>query len=473
MEKANVFNRFFHSVFSPPDLLPPTNFTASASANTNCLSSIQLTPDEVAEVLRNLDPNKACGPDSIPNRLLRNIADKIGPSMCRLFNLSLSYGIMPDNCKLANITDVFKKDDPTLSANYRPISLLSTVSKVLERCVLNRCYNHLPAQLYHLQHGFLKGRSTVTQLLEVYQDILNSVAGGQEVDAIYLDLSKAFDKVPHNLLLTKIEMCGISDPLLSWFKSYLTGRQQRVVIDGSFSEWLPVTSGVPQGSILGPIMFLVYINDAPDYICSSSTIALFADDSKLSRAIIQLGCGNNLQKGLDGLHKWSRDWSMDFNGIKCKVMHISKKKISSATNRNYTLDDRELESVPYITDLGIIVSNNMSWNRHIEAETVMRTNRTLGLLKRICKEMRDPNIRKLLYCALVRPKLEYGSNLWSPYTSKDRALLENTQRRATKVMLNYPKNLTYKERLIELNLLPLDYRREISDLISFSSPKST
>ena len=260
-------------------------------------------------------------------------------------------------------------------------------------------------------------------------------------------------------------MCGISGPLLSWFKSYLTGRQQRVVIDGSFSDWLPVISGVPQGSIVGPIMFLVYINDAPDYICSSSTIALFADDSKLSRAIIQLGCGNNLQKGLDGLHKWSRDWSMDFNGIKCKVMHISKKKISSATNRNYTLDDRELESVPYITDLGIIVSNNMSWNRHIE-EIVMRANRTLGLLKRVCKE-------KLLCCALVRPKLEYGSNLWSPYTSKDRALLENTQRRATKFTLNYLKNLTNKERLIELSLLPLDYRREISDLISFTSPNST
>ena len=164
MEKANVFNRFFHSVFSPPDLLPPTNFTASASANTNCLSSIQLTPDELAEVLRSLDPNKACSPDNIPNRLLRNIADEIGPSMCRLFNLSLSLGIMPDNWKLANITVVFKKDDPTLSANYRPISLLSTVSKVLERCVLNRCYNHLSVPLYHLQHGFPKGRSTVTQL---------------------------------------------------------------------------------------------------------------------------------------------------------------------------------------------------------------------------------------------------------------------------------------------------------------------
>ena len=217
-------------------------------------------------------------------------------------------------------------------------------------------------------------------------------------------------------------------------------------------------------------MFLVYINDAPDYICSSPTITLFADDSKLYRAIIQPGCGNHLQKDLDGLHKWSQDWSMDFNGIKCKVMHIAKKKISSATKRNYTLDDLELENVPYITDLGIIVSNNMSWNRHIEA-TVMRANKNLGLLKRVCKEMRDPNIRKLLYCALVRPKLEYGSNLWSPYTSKHRALLENIQCRATKFLLNYPKNLTYKERLIELNLLPLAYQREISDLIFFFKSK--
>ena len=175
--------------------------------------------------------------------------------------------------------------------------------------------------------------------------------------------------MPHNLLLTKIEMCGIIGSLFFWFKSYLTGRQQRVVMDGSFSDWPPVTSGVPQGSILGPIMFLIYINDAPDYICSSSIIALFADNSKLYRAITQPRCGNNLQKDLNGFHKWSQDWSMDFNEIKCKVMHISKKKISSATNRSYTLDDRELESVLYITDLGIIVSNNMSWNRHIE-ETV-------------------------------------------------------------------------------------------------------
>ena len=142
---------------------------------------------------------------------------------------------------------------------------------------------------------------------------------------------------------------------------------------------------------------LSYINDAPDYICSSSTIALFEDDSKLCRAILRPDCRNHLQKDLDGLHKWSQD----FIGIKCKVMHISKKKTPSATNRNYTLDGRRLESVPFITDLGI-VSNNMSWTRHMEVTvSPANTNNTLGLLKRVCREMRDSNIWKLLYCALV------------------------------------------------------------------------
>ena len=191
-------------------------------------------------------------------------------------------------------------------------------------------------------------------------------------------------------------MCGISNPLLSWFKSYLTGRQQRVVIEGSFSVWLPVTSGVPQGSILGPIMFLVYIDDTSDYICSSSTVALFADESKLYRAIVQPSCGNHLPINLDDLHKTSQDWSMDYSGIKCnKVMHISKKKTPSAANGNYTLDGQQLESAPSITDLRIIVSKNISWTRHIEV-TVAKANKTLGLLKRVCREMHDSNIRKFL-----------------------------------------------------------------------------
>ena len=224
--------------------------------------------------------------------------------------------------------------------NYRSISLLSTISKVLERCVLNHCYPHLTSFFYHLQHEFLKGRSTVTQLLQVYHDILDSLTSGKETLAIYLaDLSKAFDKLPRHLLLFKLESYDISSPLLEWFRNYLTDRHQRVALEGTFSDWLPVTSGVPQGSILGPLMFLVYATDLPDYLQNDSQIALFADDSKVYRTIESSTASELLQQDLDYLHKWSLHWAMSFNVSKCKVIHISRKKSSSTINRSYHLGD--------------------------------------------------------------------------------------------------------------------------------------
>jgi hypothetical protein len=214
-EKANLLNTFFHSVFNPSDIEPPASFPTPSKTLDNQLSEIELIEEEVAAVLRNLDPNKASGPDGIPCRLLKEVAHEIAPSLCRLFNLSLSLGVVPSEWKFANISPVFKKEDPSIESNYRPISLLCVLSKVLERCVFNHCYYHLSPLLYHLQHGFLRGRSTVTQLLEVYHNIIETVASGKEVDIIYLDLSKAFDKVPHSLLLLKLNSYGISRSLLS------------------------------------------------------------------------------------------------------------------------------------------------------------------------------------------------------------------------------------------------------------------
>jgi hypothetical protein len=200
-EKANLLNTFFHSVFNPNDIEPPASFPTPSNTLGNQLSEIELIEEEVAAVLSNLDPNKASGPDCIRCRLLKEVAHEIAPSLCRLFNLSLSLGVVPSEWKFANISPVFKKEDPSIESNYRPISLLCVLSKVLERCVFNHCYYHLSPLLYHLQHGFLRERSTVTQLLEVYHNIIETVASGREVDIIYLDLSKAFDKVPHSLLL--------------------------------------------------------------------------------------------------------------------------------------------------------------------------------------------------------------------------------------------------------------------------------
>ena len=161
---------------------------------------------------------------------------------------------------------------------------------------------------------------------------------------------------------------------------------------------------------------------------------------------------------------------MDFNGTKCNVLQISRKKTPMTSNRSYTLDGHQLECVPSINDLGITIYRDLSWSRHIE-RTVAKANKTLGLHKRICYDLRDARTKKLLYCALIRPKLEYGSSAWSPYTTKHHGLIESVQRRATKFTLNYPQKMTYNERLIKLNLLPLEYRREIPDLI-FLNPET-
>ena len=158
----------------------------------------------MANVLNNIDSAKAPGPDNIPGRLLKETAPEITPSLCRLFNLSLSLGEFPDQWKLANVCPVFKKDDPTLAKNYHPISLLSILSKCFERCVFNHCYSHISPQLYHLQHGFLRGRSTVTQLLQVYREVINAIAEGKETDVVYLDFAKAFEKVPHSSCLALV-----------------------------------------------------------------------------------------------------------------------------------------------------------------------------------------------------------------------------------------------------------------------------
>ena len=289
----------------------------------------------------------------------------------------VSQGVVPSEWKLANLSPILKTDDPTLSSNYRPISLLNTISKVLERCVFSHCSKHLEPQIYHLQHGFMKGRSTVTQLVEVYDDIVNSVASGKEVDVLYLDLAKAFDKVPHNLLLLKLQLHGITGPLLLWMQSYLSERKQRVVLEGASSDWLPVTSGVPQGSILGPLLFLVYVNDVSSCIINNSNIALFADDSKLYRAMDINYDHNLLQADLDCLHTWSLSSGLDFNSRKCKVLNISKKRSTREMNRNYSLGDQLIECGPSFVDLGITISHNLSWADHIE-KIVVKANRTLG-----------------------------------------------------------------------------------------------
>ena len=232
-EIAQLFNHYFASVFLPSTIVIPSDDSMQVTGPV--LTDIELTTDEVLKSLKMLNVNKATGSDGIPARLLRETADNIAPSLTKLFNKSLQYGIIPDELKVANVVPVYKKGRKDYVENYRPISLLPLVSKVRERCVLARVRDHLYHFISPAQHGFLPGRSCVTQLLTALDQIGEHLDTGKQTDVIYLDMSKDFDKVCHPLLLRKLKQCNVFGRLLDWFNAYLTNRKQRVTVSGETS----------------------------------------------------------------------------------------------------------------------------------------------------------------------------------------------------------------------------------------------
>ena len=242
---------------------------------------MEISIQDVKDVLLHLNVSKASGPDLISPRILKEGADILAYPFSIVFNRSLNLGYFPNSWKEANVSPIFKKDDRSLPSNYRPISLLCQAGKVMERCIHNHLYNYVLSNhiLTPLQSGFVSGDSTTFQLLHTYHMFCEAVDNGKEVQAVFCDISKAFDRVWHKGLLHKLRGIGCSGKVLSWFSSYLSGRRQRVVLNGKFSKWVEVLAGVPQGSILGPLLFFIYINDIVKRIGGS--IRLFANDTSL------------------------------------------------------------------------------------------------------------------------------------------------------------------------------------------------
>ena len=380
-QKAELLNKYFCSVFlsATPDVnIDPTNNSPRTDME---ISQIQVSVDDVTNHLNGLDTSKACGPDGISARLLKECSQQIAPSLCGIFNQSLSSGQIPTEWKSADITPIHKKDSKEPAENYRPISLLPIVSKVLERCVFNCLYDHVNNLITPLQHGFLRNRSCVTQLLPVLHTIGQNLDKNIQTDVIYLDFAKAFDTVDHNVLLSKLRAYGVSGQLLTWFANYLSGRLQRVVIDGATSQWAPVTSGVPQGSLLGPLLFVIFIKDLPDVAVGDVFRRLYADDTKVYRNINTFDDCMSMQKTLTNMDTWTRDNNIRFNASKCKALTINRKK--SPLNFIYKLDNVELERVSTEKDVGVNITNSLTWNTHIYSITT-KANKLLGLLKRTC-----------------------------------------------------------------------------------------
>jgi len=285
------------------------------------------------------------------------------------------------------------------------VSLTSQCSKLFEAIVRDSLTEYLESNctITDSQHGFRTGRSCMSNLLSFLDRASEGVDAGK---VIYLDFAKAFDKVPHQRLLYKLEKYGVGGKLLQWIKMWLTGRSQRVCLEGMASEWVEVISGVPQGSVLGPLLFLIYINDLDEGI--KSLILKFADDTKIFRKIVSDEDSRQLQNDLDLLLQWAEDWQMTFNIEKCKVMHIGNQNLSSVC---YYMNGCKLAECQEEKDLGVLVSNNLKVGPQCN-QAFQKANRILGLLKRMI-DNKTSHIMLSLYKSLVRPHVEYCVSAWS------------------------------------------------------------
>ena len=352
---AALFNNYFTSIFTTdPNIENCSPKALPYQSNNTIIEDITLSEADVFSVLHNLDINKAQGPDGIPARLLKETARQISPSLTVLFNKSLSTGVLPHDWKLANVVPVHKKDNKEHVENYRPISLLSLISKVLERCVFNKIKDHVFEQINNGQHGFVPRKSCVTQLIEVFEYIGRELDLGKQVDVIYLDMSKAFDRVSHMKLLKRLRDFGFGGNILNWFRSYLKDRRQQTTVLGATSSALPVTSGVPQGSILGPLLFLLYQNNLPNSI-NHSKIATFADDTKIYKVINAKADATAMENDLANFQTSSANANLLLNTDKCKTLRITRKR--NKIDHTYKLHDSALKTTDCERDLGVWTSS--------------------------------------------------------------------------------------------------------------------
>lgn len=461
-EKAEVFNKYFHSVLSKSSSDLPV--LDSYCSHPDTLNSINIEVSEVYNAMASLDPTKAMGIDNISPKILKYCALALCEPITHLFKLSLDQSHLPAEWKLHMITPIYKSGDKSLISNYRPISLLCIISKVLEKIVYNHIIDYLSSNVIinPSQFGFRKGKSTIQQLLIFLESIVSGTCRGGQVDTIYLDFRKAFDSVPHCELLHKLRSSGISGKLWEWFREYLSDRFQSTSIANCRSSFLPVPSGVPQGSILGPILFILYLNDLPLSVHCSKLLS-FADDTKCFKQIRKPEDSDLFQEDLHHIGNWSSIWKMAFNISKFALVQFTTSK--ETIDSTYSMNGTAITSCRSHKDLGIILSSDLSWSDHYK-HILAKAYGKLGMIRRTFSKQSATLMKKSLYTSLIRSQLLYGSQLWRPMLLKDIVKLEQMQRRSTKYILqDYTSD--YKTRLLSLNILPLMMLYELNDIMFF------
>ena len=454
--QAQMLNNYYASVFE--EELAETPHCNQWDGPT--LQTVVVTDKIVKEKLKNLKRFSAPGPDGIENVVLVEACEELATPLTIIFKKSLQSSVVPLDWRVANVTPVHKGGNKKLVKNYRPISLTSTISKILESIIKTNVMSHLLSNnlIINSQHGFMAKKSCLTNLLHCMEAVTKILDEGDSVDVLYLDFAKAIDKVQHRRLIAKMKALGINGSLLSWIEAWLSGRKQSVVLNGKQSDVINVCCSVPQGSVLGPILFIIFINDIDTCIILLIALILkFADDTKVIKRIKNSEDRQQLQSIIDNLSAWAEKWQMYFNVDKCKILHIGRQN----PRFSYFMSGSQLQATDSEKDLGIMIEETAKSGLQC-ATAAKKGNQVLGMLLRSI-QCRDKDTLIQLYKVFVRPQLEYAQCAWSPYLVKDIEVLEKVQKRLVRQIRNVSG--TYEEKLSKLGLTTLHDRRIRGDLI--------
>ena len=462
-DMCELLNEQYISAFSTPkpdtqDHSENNNITEEQSPTLNCFEVVE---EDFIEAIKSLQSNSSSGPDGVQAILLKKCGVPLSVPLCIMWKESLRTGRIPEVFKKGVITPLHKGGGRSVPKNYRPVTLTSHFIKLFEKIVVNRLSKFMSDNhLYNSnQHGFRSGRSCLSQLMDHYQQIVRILTEGSDVDVIYLDFAKAFDKVDHNILLLKLQKMGVNGSVLKWIKSFLANRKQTVRVDGSESSEADVISGVPQGSVLGPLLFIIYISDI-NLNLTNSRVSSFADDTRVFRKINSTEDSELLQRDIDKIYFWAESNNMKFNSNKFELIRYTRRTDDSVGFQYKASDASNITRKSQTRDLGVTMSDSGNFKEHVQQSAA--TGR--GKVGFICRTFATRKREHLLplYKAIALPALEYCSPLWCPSDKNSLGLireLENVQRSFTRKVEGLD-TLDYWGRLKELKLYSLERRRE-------------